>query len=147
MDFIANNAIKIPLVVAFQSQMVIDGGVLDLVATPFAPSLGTVNGDFTLASFVGYAAVILAPQPFVLYRDADAAAFKITMVADGPQGFSEVAGAIVSEEDQYGFVLHDGLTTSLLASELYESPAIIAQQGDGVVFPQEFLTFSDNFLV
>lgn len=147
MDFVATRFLRLELLESFKSQLDVSGFVLDMVQAPFAPNLGTVDADLTLANFVGYAFAPSDPAPNNFYEDELRSAFVFQMNLFPSSGQTEIAGAIVAPQTMWGYCCHDGLTTSLLATALFPTPVPITQQGSGATFPLELFVFSETYMV
>lgn len=147
MDFVATTQIRSSTLVGLWSQMQADGWVLDLIQTAFAASLGIADTDFTLANFVGYVAAVGAAAPFVIFENELAGSFDFECEPAEPGGHVEVAGAIVAPQTIFGYCLHDGITTDLLATAAFPAPITVSRTGAGVAFPLHWLSFLGNFMV
>lgn len=102
-----------------------------LIMADFDETLKTVNGDLTYASFTGSAAQLVS-WGAVKSKDCGAV---MEMV---PQVYTCV-GTPLSPETIYGFAIVDGTTgpdtpgTNVEAVHKFESPVLIAADGDSVV--------------
>jgi hypothetical protein len=147
MDFVSGGQLKASVLVAWQSQLTVDGFTLQMIQAPFASSLATTDADLTNASFVGYSARSATASPVTLFYNQARSRYIMQINLDSSSDQVETAGAIVGPQTMYGVSVHGGLGGQLFVTALYDTPQPVTAQGVGVVFPLEFVAFNNNFLV
>lgn len=147
MDFVSSTFLKTELLVAYEGLLVIDGFAVNMAQNAFAPQLGTTLADITYANFVGYFPRVALGQAFTLFRDTEGGSYVLKPNFEFSNEEVEVAGAITGPQTIFGWLYQGGASGTLFCTALLPSPKEILAQGDGVQFPQTFLTFSDSFLV
>lgn len=147
MDFVAGGQLKAAVLVAWQSQLTIDGFTLQMIQAPFASSLATTDADLTNATFVGYSARSATAAPVTLFYNQFRSQYIMQINLDNSGDQTEIAGAIVGPQTMFGVSVHGGLGGQLFVTALFEAPEPVTAQGVGVVFPLEFVAFNHDFLV
>jgi hypothetical protein len=100
-------------------------GKLHLFKNDFTPGFDSVVGDFTEATFPGYAEIDDVSGP-LSGTDAETGLLTVTW-ADGS---SWLAGTIVADETIYGWYITNTAGSSCLAAGRFDTPVLINSTGD-----------------
>jgi len=115
-----------------------------LTMAPFTPNLDMVLGDFTEATFDGYAALDLGVGSQPIYYDAETGLLTITL-EDPAGGYHWVTTGVTNlPQTIYGCYVTDNADAVLLGAMALDTPQTLSASGEGLSFGELQLTFQTD---
>lgn len=110
----------------------------------FTPSLDMVLGDFTEATFDGYAAKELGVGTQPIYYDAETGLLTITLEDPAGGYVWSTTGVTNLPQTIYGAYLVDNASAVLLGAYKFPNPVTLTESGQGVSFGELQLEFQPD---